>query len=61
MFLFQYWYFMKKGLIEAKQNPLNGYCDYDEDTMRKVVGDKESLSVLSADRGFVFNPSKISF
>ena len=29
--------------------------------MRKVVGDKELLLVLSADIGFVFNPSKISF
>lgn len=52
---------IKRGLYQSGYGYINADVNGALNIMRKVVGDKESLSVLSADIGFVFNPSKISF
>lgn len=52
---------IKRGLYQSGYGYINADVNGALNIMRKVVGDKEPLSVLSADRGFVFNPTKISF
>ena len=52
---------IKRGLYQSGYGYINADVNGALNIMRKVVGDKEPLSVLSADRGFVFNPIKISF
>lgn len=52
---------IKRGLYQSEYGYINADVNGALNIMRKVVGDKEPLPVLSADRGFVFNPTKISF
>ena len=52
---------VKRGLYQSGYGYINADVNGALNIMRKVVGDKEPLSVLSTDRGFVFNPIKISF
>ena len=52
---------IKRGLYQSGYGYINADVNGALNIMRKVVGDKEHLPVLSTDRGLVFNPSKISF
>ena len=52
---------IKRGLYQSGYGYINADVNGALNIMRKVVGDKEPLSVLSVDRGLVFNPIKIIF
>ena len=51
---------IKRGLYLSRHGYINADVNGSLNIMRKVVGDGV-FSTLSTDRGFVFNPCKISF
>ena len=50
--------YRKRGLIEAKQNPLNGYWDYDEESIYKYINNKDKRDVVVYGRVSTSNQSK---
>ena len=50
--------YRKRGLIEAKQNPSNGYWDYDEESIYKYINNKDKRDVVVYGRVSTSNQSK---
>lgn len=50
--------YRKKGLIEAKQNPLNGYWDYDEESIYNYINRKDKRDVVVYGRVSTSSQSK---